>query len=447
MSVITILALLVSGNPVPVWAQSRGLALVRDAETENTIRMMAAPLFATAGLDPDAVRIVLVNDRSLNAFVAGGMNLFLHTGLLIRAEHAGQVMGVVAHETGHIAGGHLARLPEAYRNALITSLLAMVLGGAAAAASGQGQAVMGGMVAGTAMAQREFFAFTRSQENAADQAGISYMDAIGQSSRGLLEFMEILANQEFLSAARQDPYMRTHPLTQERVMFLRNHVAQSRFSTVPVPPDYNQAFRRVRAKLMAFLDPPAQAMRRYPDSDTSIEARYARAVAAYRVPDLPRALMEIDSLIKELPKDPYFHELRGQMLFENGRSADALVSYQRAVELLPSSALLRMDLAQVQLDRDDPKLLRPALAHLNEAARIEQGVPKLWRLMAIAYGRDGQIGMAAMALAEQAALEGRRRDARDQAKRALRLLPEGSPGWMRAQDIETQIMRRGEEDR
>ncbi len=429
----------------PARAQSGDrLALVRDTEVEATIRTFATPLWKAAGLQPSAIRIFLIADHQLNAFVAGGQNLFINTGLLIRAQSAGQVMGVIAHETGHMAGGHLARMPEAIRNAIFTSLLAMALGMAGGIAGAGGSVGAATIAGGSTLAQRSLFAFTRSQENAADQAGVTFLDDIGQSSRGLLQFMEVIAHKEVLSAVQQDPYLRTHPLTSERIDFLRNHVAHSRYSDAPVPPELERLHRRMRAKLAAFLDPPSQTLDAWPASDTSVEARYARAIAYYRIPDLKNALPLIDGLIAEAPKDPYFHELRGQMLFENGRVAEALPSYREAVALLPDAALMRIDLAHIELEMNDPALLADAEQNLTRASRVEPDVPDLWRYFAVAYGRGDKLGMAAMALAEQALLEGRRLDARDQARRAMRMLPTGSPGWLKAQDVETQAQHERE---
>jgi predicted Zn-dependent protease len=435
-------AILVTGWPQVVFAQGQPLALIRDAETEAAIRELGTPLWQAAGLDPAAIRILLVNDRGLNAFVAGGQRLFLNTGLIQRTVHPGQLQGVIAHETGHIAGGHLARIPEAMRNALITSLIAIVLTAAAGAAGGGvGGGVAAGAIGGQSMGQRSFFAFTRSQETAADQAGVTLLDQTRQSARGFMEFMEILQQQEFVAVGRQDPYMRTHPLSVERVDFLRNHVSRSPFSDVAPAPALVATHARIKAKLQGFLDHPLTTLGKYPEADQSVPARYARAIAQYKVPDLKRALPMIEALIAEFPRDPYFHELRGQMLFENQRVAEALPSYRRAVELLPTVGLLRVDLAQVLIELNDPQLLREALLHLSEAERMEPELPRVHRMRAIVLGRENRVGEAAAALAEQALLEGRLPDARDQARRAIRLLPVGSPPALRAETIEAEAVR------
>ncbi len=408
---------------------------IRDAEVENTIRTFATPVFQAAGLDPNAVRILLLADNTLNAFVAGGQNMFFHTGLLIRAEHPGQLIGVIAHETGHIAGGHLARVQDAVGNASTEAIIATLLGAAAGVATGRGDVATAITLGGQEMAMRNLLAYTRGQESSADQAALRYLESTGQSAKGLLEFFDILGDQELLVAARQDPYVRTHPLTRDRVAFVRDHVAKSNLSNVPIPPAWIEMHKRMRAKLFAFLEPPGRTFQRYRDSDASLDSRYARAIAAYRKPDMATALPLIDGLIAERPNDPYFHELKGQMLFENGRGREAIAPYRRAVELLPDSALLHLGLAQALIEQEDAGLLDEAQEHLTFAAHHEPQNSQAWRLLSIAYGREGDEGMAAYAMAEYALLTGRVSDAEYHAGKAERLLPKASPSWLRVQDI------------
>ncbi len=420
----------------PAAAQSRSPGLVRDAEVEGIIRAYATPLFQAAGLDASSVRIYLVNDDTLNAFVAGGMNLFMNTGLLMAAENANQIIGVIAHETGHIAGGHLARTQEALRDASTEAIIACVLGMAAVAA-GQGQAGTAIIGGGTALAQANVLQYSRTQESAADHAGVSYLDATGQSSRGMLEFFELLEGQEMLLASQQDPYLRTHPLTTDRMDFVRHHASVSPHTGASEPSAFVDGYQRMRAKLVGFLRPLNRVLQDYPESDTSLAARYARAIAYYRAGDLDKALPMLDQLIAEEPDNPFFQELKGQVLMEYGRGREALPYYEAAVRLAPHEPLLRLGLGQVQLETEDPALNKEALRNLEEVTRIETRNPSAWRLLSIAYGRDGQIPMAALALAEAALARGNKNEARAQADRALQQLPEGSPAWLRAQDILT----------
>ncbi|MGH7001072.1 MAG: M48 family metalloprotease [Stellaceae bacterium] len=419
-----------------------GTAILRDAEIESIIRTYATPIWRVAGLDPDAVHVYIVEDPTLNSFVAGGQNLFLNSGTILRSETPNQLIGIMAHETGHIAGGHLSRSDEALRNATIESIVAMVVGAAAAVASRDPGAASAAMLGGQSVAQRSFLQFSVTQEASADQAALSFLDRTQQSARGLLQFFEILQQQELLSAARQDPYLRTHPLTAQRVEYVREHVAHSRFSDRKDPPEWIALHQRMKAKLAAFLSPPSQALAAIKPDDNSVAARYGRAIAYYRLPDLKHAVPIIDGLIHDYPQDPYFHELKGQMLFENGRIGEAVAPYEQAVKLKPDSALLRMECAQVQLETNEPALVPKALANLNDAVRFEDRNPDAWRFLAIAQGRSNNIGMMALALAEEGISEGDYKSAHQQAERATKLLPPG-PAKQRALDIADEARRVG----
>jgi predicted Zn-dependent protease len=441
----TLCALLLIGLAVPrlAFAQDGGgdqISFIRDAEIETNIRQWVTPIFRAAGLDPDAIRIFLVNDPRLNAFVAGGQNLFLHTGLLLRSKSPNQVIGVVAHETGHIAGGHLARAQEALRNATIESVIAMVLGGAAAAmAHGNGA---GGVIAGgLGVGQRSYLEYSIEQEAKADQAALTFLDATHQSAGGLLEFFRVIQGEEFMSAARQDPYLRTHPLTEQRINYVAEHVAHSRFSNEPDKPEFIEQHKRMIAKLSGFLK-PAQALAQYKESDPSPAARYARAIAYYRQPNIAKALPIIEGLIRDEPKNPYFRELQGQMLFENGKVAQALAPYEEAVRLQPDSVLLRVSLAQVQVESDSPELTKRAIANLNDAVRREPDNGAAWHFLAVAYGRTNDLGMSALALAEEAMANGDRKLALQQSTRALQLLKPGTSARLRAQDLQSLARRK-----
>ena len=438
---------LLLGALLPQRADAQRLQLIRDAEIESIIRTYATPLFQAAGLSPQGIRLYLVKDRTLNAFVSGGLNMFINTGLLIEAEHPGQVIGVIAHETGHISGGHLATRGSALeqtRGALIATYL---LGLGAALATGEpgaGAAVISG---GQDIALRGLLQYTRTQESAADQAAVTLLRATGQSPRGLMEFMETLEGQEVLLTNNQDPYLRTHPLTQERVDFIRNALRESPYADVPPDPELVVMHDRMRAKLIGFLEPLGRVMRAYPESDTSIPGRYARAIAHYKVPNLEKALTEVDGLLADAPNDPYFLELKGQMLLEHGRVAEALPQYQAAANVLPNSPQIRQGLAKAQIQVNDPELDRAALDNLAETLRQEPGNSTAWRLAAVAHGRLGDQGMTALALAESAIARGRFSEAQGRAEHALGLLEENSASWLRAQDVKNEAERRAERQR
>ncbi len=422
-------------HPHPAAAQGRSLPLIRDAEIEATIRAYADPVFKAAGLDAAAIKVHLVNDNRINAFVTPGMDMFLNTGLLMRSDTPNQVIGVIAHETGHISGAHLVRIQDELRNATIQSILAMIAGIGAGVATGNPGIGAGTMMMGQDIAMRNVLKYSRTQESAADQAGMKFLDETEQSSRGMLEFFEKLESQMLLNTRSQDPYLQTHPLTRDRVSSVQQHVDQSPYSDAQDAPALVEMHARMLAKLKGFLLPFDQVMQIYPNTDTSQPARYARAIALFRVSRLKESLILMDSLLQESPDDPFYLEQKGQILFLNGKLADALPLYQRAVDLKPYEALLRQELGQVQLETEDQRYVKPAVANLEFAAGMQANDPTVWRLLAIAYGRDGQIPMSQLAQAEQAMALGDKKEARLQARRALKGLPAGSPGWIRGNDI------------
>lgn len=416
--------------------------LIRDAETENAVRYFAQPILKAAGLEPGALRVHLVLDDQLNAFVAGGQRIFVHTGLLRNAENANAIIGVLAHETGHIAGGHLAQMNENLRGASAQAIAAMVLGVAVAAASGRADAAIAGATLGQSVAERSFLGYTRAMESSADQAALTYLEATGQSAQGLLSILESLQDQELLNRQGQDPYLRTHPLSQERIATVRNHAETSRYSDAPADPNLTIWFRRIRGKLNGYIDPPDRTLARYAADSTDIEAMYARAYALKKLSRTNDALTIADALIARSPNDMFFHELKGDILWDGGRIPESLPPYRHAVKLFPKSALLRLSLARALLEVDGKATTREALEHLNQATHLEPWMPAAWRLKAGAYGRLGDMGGVALALAEEALLQGDRETAARQADRALALLADTRENKARRQlalDIKNRV--------
>ncbi|MEE8284245.1 MAG: M48 family metalloprotease [Alphaproteobacteria bacterium] len=415
--------------------EAAGAKLIRDTEVENTIRAYATPLFEAAGLRGADVRIFLIADNSLNAFVAGGLNLFLHTGLLLKVKNVGELNGIIAHETGHMAGGHLSRISGRLKAGSTAALVATVLGALTAAATGSSKAGAAIMVGGQGLAVGSILAFSRAQESAADQAAMKLLDLTGQSAQGMADFFKTIEDQELVPASRQDIYVRTHPITRYRVQDVESHIAGSPHTDAPANPRFETLFRRMRAKLRAFLHPPARTLKTYAATDESIIARYARAIAYYRLNDLDRALPLMDRLIREEPGNAYFFELKGQALLEAGRIERALPPYRKAVKLDPDSALIRVDLARTLLAMDDRTLVKEAIGHLLFATRESPEGSLGWHQLGIAYGRDGQFAMSAVALAEMSLVRGRLKDALYHVARAQRKLARGTAGWIRTQDI------------
>lgn len=405
--------------------------ILRDTEIESDVRTMVAPIWRAAGLEPNDVNIYLVQDDQINSFVAGGQAVFINTGLILGCGTPNELIGVIAHETGHIAGGHIIRSVDAMHKATVESLIAMAAAALVSAAGHSGAPMM----AAAGVGQQAFLRFSISQEGTADHAAMNYLDRTGQSARGLLKLFEKLQSQELLTGEHEDSWARTHPLTAERVEYLRHHVETSPYSNVPDTPVNIELLKEVQTKLHAFLDDPQKTLNAYPESDRSMLARYGRAIASYRVPKLDAALATIDGLIRDYPKNPYFRELKGQMLFENGRVKDAVSPYEDAVKLAPKSPLLRISLSQVYLETGDAGLSKRAIGYLNDASRSEGRESEVWHFLAVAYGRDNQLGMVALSLAEEGLAAGKKKDATEQSTRAKQLLPKNSVSYLRADEI------------
>lgn len=419
-------------------ASAQGISLIRDAETEEYLREQTDPILRAAGLVPNAVDLYLVNDTSMNAFVTGGQNIFVHTGMILASETPNDLLGVMAHEAGHIAGGHIIRGREAFGRAGSTAIAGMVLG-VLAAAAGAPDAGLALITGSQHVATRQALSYNRSQEAAADQAALRYLNATGMSGEGLVNIFGQFRDRDVLTGFRQDPYIRTHPLSRDRLGALEQGVKNSPYYGVKDSPESMERWTRIKAKLEGFVQRPDVTFREYPDSDTSIPAHYARAYAYYRLPDAEGALKEVNALLALEPENPFFHELKGQVLFETGRPAEAVAAYEKAVQYKPEQPLFRIALAQSMLASDeagqDPQITKAAKEHLTEALRQEKSAPFAWHQLAIAHARDGEQALANLATAERFYQSGRKQQALVFAVRARQQLEVGSSEYNQALDI------------
>ncbi|MEM1343443.1 MAG: M48 family metalloprotease [Pseudomonadota bacterium] len=413
--------------------QAGALSLVRDAEIERTVARLSHPVFKVAGLSPAAVTTYIINDRALQAAVVDGRTMLLFTGLLTTLETPEEVIGVIAHEVGHIAGGHLARRSVALRNARGPALLALLAGVLAGAAGGPEAGIALGSGA-QGIIQRAFLRYNRGEEAAADQAALRYLERLDIDPRGLQAVLERFRGQEVLSAGNVDPYVLTHPLSSERLQLVERRVAETEGRQWRQDPELEYWFGRMQAKLSGFLDRPNRVLRNY-EGDDSEAGLMARAVALHRLPSPSEAIATIDRLLAKRPNDPFYLELKGQILHENGRAEEAVPYYRRAVGLAPSEPLLKAGLGRTLLALDTAAADREALEVLKAARAADRGDVTAMRDLATAYARAGDTAMATLATAERFALLGRTEDAVFHAKRATAMLSEGSPGWLRARDI------------
>jgi predicted Zn-dependent protease len=433
-------AMVMACPPMPATAQrGGGLPLIRDAEIEQLLREYTQPIFKAAGLTGANIRIVLINDKSFNAFVVDGRRIFVNTGALSESTTPNQIIGVLAHETGHIAGGHLSRLREELARLQTAALIGMLLGAAAMAAgggsSGAGQAGAA-MITGTQqVATRSLLSYQRAHEEQADRAAVKFLAATGQSAKGMYETFKRFADQSMFTARYADPYAQSHPMPTERIAALTEIARSSPNWEKKDSAELQARHDMMRAKLSGFMEPPQTVARRYPLSDTSLPARYARAISTYRHSDLRAAIAQIDSLIATQPNNPYFHELKGQALLEGSRAAEAVAPLRRAVQLAPQPTLIQLMLGQALVATNDPKYSEEAITILRNALAREPDAPQAYQHLAMAYGRKGDVAQADLASAQAAFARGDIKTARELAARAKTRLQVGSPGWVRADDI------------
>lgn len=434
--VMVFVALLCWGIIVPAHAQRRAMPpIVRDTEIENILTAWMLPLLQAAGIDQNNFHIILVQDPQINAFVAGGSNIFLYTGLIQKTKNPGELLGVMAHELGHIAGGHLIATRSAYERASYESIVGMVLGIGAAALSGDGAAASAIMHGSQSMAQGRFLSHSRTQESSADQAALRFLDQAGYNPDGLVSFFGTVESEELLPVEQQSEYMRTHPLTRNRMDAVRGGAMKSAYHGQVWPPQMQDDYDRIKAKLLGFIS-PSSVVWTYNDRDDSTPAVYAKSIAAYRTNKIEPALSLMDVLLKREPDNPYFLELKGQMLMEFGRVAESVPFYRRAAALAPNPALIQIALARALLEMPHRDFLaREAVKNLVLAEKTEPRSPQLHRLLATAYGKMGDEPNAKLHLAEEAVLQGRYDYARTQAQYALENAPEEGSVRVQARDL------------
>ena len=435
---VTATAMLLTSWPLAAQNADKGPPLLRDAETEQLLREYTRPILRAAGLEKQNIQVVIINDPTFNAFVADGRRIFVNYGALRESTTPNQIIGVLAHETGHLAGGHLAKMREQIAQAQTQMIVAMLLGIGAAVAgarSGSGSPGMAAIAAPQSMITRTLLSYQRQQEENADKAGVKFLNATGQSARGMYETFKRFADQGLYSARGADPYMQSHPMPIERVQALGELARSS--PNWDKKDDQALQFRHdmMRAKVSGFMERADTVYRRYPMTDGSLPARYARAIAAYRHGDTNVAVSQIDALIKVEPANPYFYELKGQTLLESGKPVEAIAPLRRAVQLSQNNPLIEMLLGQALVASENKAYAQEAVTILRSALAREPEAPLGYTQLAMAYGKKGDFAEADLASAQAAYLRGDGKTARDLASRAKTRFAIGTPGWVKADDI------------
>jgi len=432
--------------PVPAaHAQAKGPPILRDTETEQLLREYTRPILRVAGLEKQNIQMVIINDGSFNAFVADGRRIFVNYGAILQSETPNQIIGVLAHETGHLAGGHLSKLREQLANAQTQMIIAMLLGaGAIAVGSSRGSnsgnnglanAGAAAIAGPQEMIRRTLLSYQRQQEENADRAGVKFLTATQQSPKGMYETFKRFTSESLFAARGADPYLQSHPMPAERVASLQEFASASPYWDKKDDPALQLRHDMVRAKISAFMERPETVYRRYPQTNDSLPARYARAISTYLHGDLRSALAQIDALIQVQPNNPYFYEVRGQALLESGKPADAVAPLRKAVQLSNNAPLIEMLLGQALVGTDNKAYTDDAVRILRAAVAREPEAPLGYTQLAMAYGRKGDYAEADLASAQAAYLRGDNKTARELATRAKTRFAVGTPGWVKADDI------------
>ena len=431
-------------------AAAQAITIIRDTEIERVLDSYERPLLIAAGIDPSTVKMRIVDDPSLNAFaaqspyIADGEDIFVNTGTFLQLKTPNQLIGVLAHETGHIAGGDVIRGGIAMQKASIPMLIGMAVGVAAMIAGG-GEAGMGAIIMGQQAAMAQYLEFSRAQEATADQRGLTYLDRTHQSPEGMLQVFQHMAQEQAMSADYNKQFISDHPADRERIDDLQNRVNASPYKNVKDSPAVIHEYHMIQAKLIGYISDPDSVLTRFPPSDNSDEAYYARAMAYFRKPDMKDALAQANTLIKRHPQNPYFWEVLGQIYVEMSQPEKGVAPYQKSVDLMPDAPLLRVSLAAAQLATEKQALVKPALENLKVALQQENDSTFAWYEVAQAYSQLGNQPMADLSTAERFYWSGGMKQAAMFAARAAKKLPRGSIDWQRANDIvsiaSTQIKR------
>lgn len=416
--------------------QAQAISLISDEESEIFLQKITQPLFKAAGVPYNRNKVFIVNDNSLNAFVSDGNTLFIHTGTITSASSPEEISGVIAHETGHIMGGHIIRQKLKNEALQQASLVSMLLAGTTAAVTGRGDMAMAIALGGQSSTLHNYMQYRTEQERSADESAVKLLNATKQSPQGMLKFMKRISQRNDLSGIEETPYFRTHPVTRERINFMEKAVNQSNYQPTQ---KYSEEFSRVKAKLLAFLETPEQTFRRYPLSDGSVHARYAHAIAYFKKLDIDNALKKTDSLIAENPHNPFFHELKAQIYLETGRIKPAKREYQLALNKLPGSPLLQLSLAQAILEDNPSKIdLKQAISLLNQA-NIKQPTPMGWLLLSRAYEASGDKSYSSYAAAEYSLSVGMPKVAQRQIQEAKKQVAANSKLRLKIEDLASRI--------
>ncbi len=413
---------------------SQGM-LLSDTEIDMTLAQMARPVFEAGHLVPGNIRIHMIVDDSINAFVNSSTDMFVNTGLILKSKNANEIIGVMAHETGHIVGGHTVMVSSDMAAVTSITLLSTLLGIALGVASGNPEVGLAIMMGGQRAALGRYLSFSRSQESRADQFALQALDDSHQSAQGLFNFFERIQGEMLLYTSHPDPYLQTHPIPADRLEMVGNWLTKAHYTKEVDSPEMHRQYVRMIAKLYAFLKPQIATLQKYPASDKSVEARYARAIAYYRRSQFDQALPLVDGLLVDLPKDPFFWQIKGDMLLSKAKIDDAVVAYREAIKYLPNAPEILVAMSRAMNESHNPEYFPETETNLKHALQLDPENPDAWDLLAASYAQNNKLGLSAYAASERAIIMGQFGDVVRYTMQAEKLLEKDTPIWYRLQDI------------
>ena len=415
---------------------SYGKGILRDAEIERTLKIITLPLLENTKIDQQNFKVLVINDSSMNAFVTSGQYIFIHYGLINKMETVEQLQSVIAHEIGHITGGHYIQRTSDIESARTLAGIGMILSAAAGLVSGDSNIAIGLAAGSQSASKRNFLKHSRTQEASADQAGIKLMAAANINPHAALEVLEIFKGQELLTAKRQDPYIQTHPLNSQRISSIQKSLKTLNFKKNEKDKNIDYMYNRMRAKFKGFTEKPFRALQTTNIKKNDELNLYTRAIAYHRLPDLNLAQKEMDKLLELKPNDPYYNELKAQFLLETGNPNEAIKYYNRALELEPNELLFNVGLSRALNSIGKYKSTIKILKNIYDK---DPRNGRLLRELAIAYSQNGELGWASLLTAERYALYGKFNDALLHAKRAQSILVPGTIAWLKVEDLILEI--------
>lgn len=407
--------------------------LINDTEIEKEITNIIMPIAKAADIPENRLKIYIVRDDSFNAFVRGGEDIFVYTGLLKQIKNPNALRAVVAHELGHTIGGHMVQISQRMHDEIVRALIIQTLGVGLMVAGGNPSAGAGVMAGATGIAQQSLLSFSRDEERMADDMAIDLMIRANQNPNGLIEVFEQMRDISGEFESRINPNRINHPLTSERMNNAKLKI--SKLKKIPTQQksaiaQENKNYEILRAKLIGYLDTDKNVIIKYPYTDKSDAAIYARAIANMQSGNLDTAKTGTQTLIARNPNNPYYYELLGDIEYQYGAYDDSVASYEKSLKLTKNAPQIETALALVLSERNKLGDKERAKELCKRVILTEPSPLSYWILARVTDG-----GESDWAMAEYYNMNGDKKNAKKYAKSAQKKSKKDSPEYIKSEDI------------